>query len=78
MRHQVILKVLLSVFLAVSQADGPILQGGWGGWPRGNGKKLSSSQARFTHQNDRESLLYMLVGPKMWIIEVNVTVSIDL
>ena len=33
---------------------------------------------RFTHQNDRESVLYMLVGPKMWIIEVNVTVSIDM
>ena len=54
------------------------LQGGWGGWPKGNGKKLSSSQARFTHQNDRESLLYMLVGPKMWINEVNVTVLIDM
>ena len=22
------------------------LQGGWGGWPTGNGKKLSSSQAQ--------------------------------
>ena len=33
---------------------------------------------RFTHQNDRESLLYMLVGPKMWILEVNVTVLIDM
>ena len=29
---------------------------------------------RFTHQNDREILLYMLVGPKMWIIEVNATI----
>ena len=23
-----------------------LLQGGWGGWPTGNGKKLSSSQAQ--------------------------------
>ena len=22
------------------------IQGGWGGWPTGNGKKLSSSQAQ--------------------------------
>ena len=29
---------------------------------------------RFTHQNDRESLLYTLVGPKMRLIEVNETV----
>ena len=24
----------------------PLIQGGWGGWPTGNGKKLSSSQAQ--------------------------------
>ena len=32
----------------------------------------------FTHQNDRESLLYTLVGPKMRLIEVNVTACTDL
>ena len=33
---------------------------------------------RFTTQNDRERLLYMLVGPKVMIIGVNRTVLIDI
>ena len=33
---------------------------------------------RFTHQNDRESLLYTLVGPKMRLIEVNTSVWTDM
>ena len=33
---------------------------------------------RFTPQNDGERLLYMLVGPKVMIIEVNNSVLIDL
>ena len=33
---------------------------------------------RYTTQNDGERLLYMLVGPKVMIIEVNNSVLIDM
>ena len=33
------------IFLCKIELDHPV-QGGWGGWPTGNGKKLSSCQAQ--------------------------------
>ena len=38
--------VLWVCIMSVVRSNLILLQGGWGGWPTGNGKKLSSCQAQ--------------------------------